>query len=109
MERRGVDKIAKYEKCPQCGAEVIVRAENTDGEYHRLALLNPDNSAHRCDAPQFHDHAIGAAMLGRTITDYQLRGRVLTLTLDNGNVYQVSAPGRPLNVQLTTKTGMLQE
>ena len=111
MERRIVESIAKPpEKCPDCGASVRLKSEFIGGD-RQLVLYNLDGSLHECTSVerQYEKHPIGQAVTGKVIADFQLRGRRLTITLDNGNVLSVSAAGTPLTIMLEGPGGILQE
>ena len=58
---------------------------------------------------QFEKHPIGQKVTGKMVTDYQLRGRRLTITLEDGNVLSVTAAGTPLTVSLEGPGGIWQE
>jgi hypothetical protein len=96
-------KIDNQEKCPQCSVAIVLKLENDS-----LRMFNPDGTWHTCGSG-YVDHPIGQAVEGKVVTDFQLRGRVLTLTLEDGNILSVSAAGRPLSIRLEGPTGITQE
>jgi len=100
-----------FEKCPTCGADVRLRLEEVNGE-KQLKLFNPDDSQHVCQIElrnEFEKHPIGQTVTGKRVTDFQLRGRRLTITLEDGHVLTISAAGRPLTIRLEGPSGLLQE
>ena len=106
MERYGKGPIKEpAEKCPRCGSPVKVKLEDD-----RLALYDLNGNSHRCEneAP-FEKHPIGQAVIDGVIKGFQLRGRRLTITLEDGNILSVSAAGTPLSLSLRGPDGILQE
>ena len=99
------------EKCPDCGADVRLKSETGEGEYHHLVLYNLDGTAHNCGMEERHyeKHPIGQAVTGKTVVNFQLRGRRLTIALEDGNILTVSAAGTPLTISLEGPGGILQE
>ena len=112
MERKIANSIiSPAEKCPACGADIQVKAESSADEYHRLSLYNLDGSPHRCGTAErsYKKHPIGQKVTGKKVIDYQLRGRRLTITLDDGNILSVVAAGTPLTISLEGSQGIWQE
>lgn len=101
-------KIPKpVDKCPACGTGVVLKEEGG-----RLKVYELKGGLHVClddSLPTFVNHPIGEAVKGRTIVTFQLRGRVLTLKLDDGQELTVSAAGRPLSISMQGPKGILQE
>ena len=110
MEKRIVSGIKQYEKCPDCGADVSLKSEFADGD-RRLVLYETDGSRHECTVAEkpFEKHPIGQAVINKRVTDFQLKGRVLTIYLEGGNVLSVSAAGKPLSMQMSGPRGFVQE
>ena len=99
----------RTEVCPDCGADVMLKMEDVNGE-RMPQLYNLDGSRHKCEAEDgFEKHPIGQAVTGKKVTGFQLRGRRLTIMLDDGHVLSVSAAGKPLTLRLEGPTGILQE
>lgn len=98
------------EKCPNCGADVVVKFTYSESE-RRPFFANADGSRHICNSESkpFDKHPIGQAVKGKVIADFQLRGRCLTITLEDGNVLSVSAAGKPLSIALEGPAGIIQE
>lgn len=95
------------ERCPECDAPVVIK---TEGGGHRLILYNLDDSQHRCEnGKEFEKHPIGKTVIGKKVERFELRGRRLTITLDDGNVLSVYAAGRPLTLRLEGPGGIVQE
>jgi len=93
------------DKCPDCGC--VIKLEEAD---NRLMLLNLDSTRHNCGpAVEFEKHPIGQTVMGKTIKDFQLRGRRLTISLGDGSVLSVTAAGTPLTLQLKGPSGIMQE
>lgn len=95
------------ERCPQCGSPVHLKLEQDTGG-DRLVLYNLNGSRHVCEV-EYENHPIGQAVVGNVVKDFQLRGRRLTITLEDGNILSVSAAGKPLSIRLEGPTGILQE
>lgn len=111
VERRMASRIEKPpEKCPDCGAQVRLKSEYVNGD-RQLMLYNLDGTQHVCGSEerQYEKHPIGQAVMGKVIADFQLRGRRLTLTLEDGSILTVSAAGKPLTIGLEGPGGILQE
>ena len=73
-------------------------------------LLNLDSTRHNCGpAVEFEKHPIGQAVMGGVIKDFQLRGRRLTISLEDGNVLSVTAKGTPLSLSLEGPDRIIQE
>lgn len=100
--------IARHEKCPSCGADIDLRFEGQQ-EARQLVAYDLNGRVHQCDGEQYPKHPIGQAVTGRQIKDFQLRGRRLTLVLDDGSELGVSAAGKPLSIQLKSGNGVIQE
>lgn len=111
VENNYMSRIAKPpEKCPDCNADVRLKSEYANGD-RQLVLYNLDGTLHDCQKEEQHyeKHPIGQAVIGGVIKGFQLRGRRLTITLEDGNVLSVSAAGKPLSLQLEGPGGIVQE
>ena len=98
------------EICPACGAPIKLRFEGELGRPKRIVPYNLDGTSHQCDERPFEErHPIGQTVTGKVIKDFQLRGRRLTITLEDGNVLSVSAKGIPLTIMLEGPAGIMQE
>jgi len=110
VENRQVNAIKQpTEKCPECGASIHLK---TEGSSYRLVLYNLDGTIHRCESTrEFDKHPIGRQVAGAVVKQdgFQLRGRVLTISFEDGNVLSVSAAGRPLTISLNGPAGIMQE
>ena len=103
--------IEPPERCPDCNSPVKIKTENVNGGV-KLLLFNLDGSEHYCDMErEFERHPIGQAVAGAVVKQdgFQLRGRRLTISFEDGNVLSVSAAGKPLTINLTGPAGIMQE
>uniref|UniRef100_A0A6M3JA28 Uncharacterized protein n=2 Tax=viral metagenome TaxID=1070528 RepID=A0A6M3JA28_9ZZZZ len=105
------DGITRTEKCPDCSTAVVIRFDRGEGSYNKMVLYNLDGTQHHCESARSYDrHPIGQAVTGAVIKRFELRGRQLTITMEDDNVLTVVAGGRPLTIRLEgPEVGVLQE
>ncbi len=98
------------ETCPKCGADVWLKVVN-----QILKMVDSAGQPHQCSpgglgSPgEYQKHPIGQAMQDQRIVEFQLRGRVLTIKVEDGHTLSVSAAGKPLTLRLEGPGGILQE
>jgi len=110
MRKDGLGMNKRTEKCPGCGAAVLLQKGERDLQPR---MYDVNGALHACESDKqsavYEPRPIGQKVVGATVIGFEVRKRKLTLSLSNNSSLEVYCGGIPLKIWLLTNEGVTED